>query len=119
MTVVNQVKDYLFESGIDIKDHELNRLYRMTEQAVLSYCNLSSLPKGLEPVALDMMITSIEAEQKGAGSLDDLNNQNLKSVSIGRVSYTYEDSESNSLKSVESIVHDYKSILNKYRRLNW
>lgn len=123
MSTLFEVKAYLYEAGIEYKDHELNRLYRSTVQAVLSYCNLTKLPKGLEPLVDEMIITTVENQhdKNQSQGFDDLDSKNIKSKSIGRVSYTYEnDKRLDSLSTnVDSIVHDYKRQLNKYRKLNW
>lgn len=123
MSTLFEVKAYLYEAGIEYKDHELNRLYRSTVQAILSYCNLRTLPKGLEPLVTDMMITAIEVNQDNdqTDGLDALGGKNIRSVSIGRVSYTYGDDKRTQALSnnVDAIIHDYKAQLNKYRKLNW
>ena len=82
-------------------------------ETIKNYCHTPSIPKGLSNTAYRM-------------AMDLYRNENIgdSSISIGQVSSITEGDTSTSFKSStaefkDHIMKDYKSQLNKYRKLVW
>lgn len=112
---VNKLKPLI---GIDIADIEqdtkLEFILLNIEEIIRNYCNLRSIPAGLENTAYRMAMDLFRNEQIG----NDTTDNQVAAIEEGdtKVSFTsspYNDSFSNSL------LKNYTSQLNRYRRMAW
>lgn len=85
------------------EDNLLSFLLESTEQKILNYCNLKELPIELEHVLVEMTARFYNSPDGVATSMR---------VGDTSVDYSTEKEEQN-------IIHDYKSQLNRFRRLSW
>jgi Phage QLRG family, putative DNA packaging. len=109
---VEKLKKLLGITGTD-QDPILEFIIDDVTETVKNYCNISSIPQGLLNTAYRM-------------AMDLYRNENIgdSSISIGQVSSITEGDTSTSFKSStaefkDHIMKDYKSQLNKFRKMVW
>lgn len=103
--------------GISKEDYSkemiLEFILEDVEEIVKNYCNVSVIPEGLNSTVLRMAIDmykneNLESEDIALGS--------ISSISEGDTSVSYRSSAS---EFKESLLKDYKSQLNRYRKIRW
>ena len=85
------------------EDELLTFILESTEQKILNYCNLKELPAELEHVLVEMTARFYNSPDGVAASMK-----------VGDTSVNY-----STAKDEQNIIHDYKSQLNRFRRLSW
>lgn len=80
---------------------------------VCDYCNIDTVPDGLETTVLSMCVDIYRTENYGNAE----EKSTVKSVSEGDVSVSYAPACSNNPST--EFLKDYKSQLNKYRKVAW
>lgn len=86
-------------------------------------CNIATIPKELEAMAVDMVCGEFLAEKKALGQLNEEQVEPIiKSISEGDTSYTYAEEESKDKllsKVLDTMRKGNESELLKYRRIVW
>ncbi|MHA6258350.1 phage head-tail connector protein [Sporosarcina sp. CAU 1771] len=101
----------------DTKDDELTAAIGEVGQAILNYCNREDIPIELKYVHANMVVDFIKGETRG---LDPEGNVAVKSIKEGDVTVDFSSvTLSVGEKSTESLIFDYSSQLNKFRKLRW
>lgn len=98
-----------------------------TEQYIKNFCNISEIPKELYYVAVDMAAGTLLKTKQGIGisTLEgiDLESDNIKSITEGDVSVTYNSDSSNSATARYNALLDKlcnrKDELIPFRKLRW
>lgn len=98
-----------------------------TEQYIKNFCNISDIPKELYYVAVDMAAgTLLKTKQSiGVDTLEgvDLDSDNIKSITEGDVSVTYNSDSSNSATARYNALLDKlcnrKDELIPFRKMRW
>lgn len=80
---------------------------------VCNYCNIDTVPDGLETTVLSMCVDIYRTENYGNAE----EKSTVKSVSEGDVSVSYATAYTNNPST--EFLKDYKSQLNKYRKVAW
>lgn len=79
---------------------------------VKNYCHIDEIPKELETTVLRMAIDIYRNEQTGSSSVP----QSVSSVQIGDTRTSFSTSVT---EFSESIMKDYRAVLNRYRRVEF
>ena len=95
-----RLKMLLGIEGTD-EDERLTFILESTEQKILNYCNIKSLPAELENVLVEMAAGYYNAPDGAPTSLQ-----------IGDTSVSYR-------KDDDSIIREYKAQLHRFRRVVW
>ena len=106
--------------GIEIADNTrdavLSFILEDTAQIILNYCNLRTLPKGLETTAYRMAMDIFRNENIGnaeyAGGA-------VSSIHEGDVSVSYNGSAYADSGYKDTVLKNYEAQLNNFRRLKW
>ena len=102
--------------GIDLGDETKNAILQFSIddaiEVVKEYCNEDNIPKGLYNTVLRMAIDLYRNESLGEESTLG----SISSISEGDTTVNYRSSAS---EFKDSILKDYKSQLNKFRKLRW
>lgn len=105
------------------KDQILNYLKETITQRVKNYCNLEEVPKELEFILVEM-ISAIYKNKYATENISSITPTvsvgAIKSETIGDYSVTYAtstDKTTSSNNTVDDVLNDYKSQLNKFRKL--
>ena len=79
--------------------------------------NVKSVPKGLEETVLFMVVDTYRSTQYGQEKVD----SEMKGMSEGDVSWSYQTASQIAIEKIKnpSLMEDYKSELNSYRKLRW
>ncbi|MEA4972926.1 MAG: hypothetical protein VB119_07055 [Candidatus Metalachnospira sp.] len=80
---------------------------------ICSYCNIDTVPDALETTLLSMCIDIYRTENYGSKE----EKSSVKSISEGEASVSYASAYSSNPSS--EFLKDYKSQLNKYRKVAW
>lgn len=103
--------------GISKEDYSkemiLEFILEDVEEIVKNYCNVSVIPEGLNSTVLRMTIDMYKNESLGS---EDIALGSISSISEGDTSVSYRSSAS---EFKESLLKDYKSQLNRYRKIRW
>lgn len=104
------------EAADNREDALLSFILEDVEQTIINYCNLKSLPKGLEITAYRMALDLYRNEnfgykEYGGGAVTSLHEGD---VSVGYNGSAYADS---SYK--DTVLKNYEAQLNNFRRLKW
>ncbi|VIG06979.1 phage protein [Clostridioides difficile] len=103
--------------GISKEDYSkemiLEFILEDVEEIVKNYCNISVIPKELNSTVLRMSIDMYKNESLGS---EDIALGSISSISEGDTSVSYRSSSS---EFKESLLKDYKSQLNRYRKIRW
>ncbi|MCC0752910.1 phage head-tail connector protein [Clostridioides sp. ZZV13-5731] len=111
---VERLKKLLgFSREDDSKDTILEFILEDVEEIVKNYCNISVIPEGLNSTILRMAIDMYKNESLGS---EDIALGSISSISEGDTSVSYRSSAS---EFKESLLKDYKSQLNRYRKIRW
>lgn len=111
---VERLKKLLgFSREDDSKDTVLEFILEDVEETVKNYCNISVIPKELNNTILRMAIDMYKNESLGS---EDIALGSISSISEGDTSVSYRSSAS---EFKESLLKDYKSQLNRYRKIRW
>lgn len=86
-----------------------------TKQYILNYCNLNELPKELETILIEMTCLRIRYNTNGVGA----GVKNIASVNDGSQSVSYALAGQRSFSSDDDLLNQYKTQLNRFRRLKW
>lgn len=97
---LEKLKMLLGIEGTD-EDERLTFILESTEQKILNYCNIKSLPAELENVLIEMSADYYNTSDGVASS-----------VQIGDTSIQYRRDE-------DSIIREYKAQLHRFRRVAW
>lgn len=96
-----------------LKDSLVQFVMEDVEEVIKNYCNITEIPEGLTQTSYRM-------------AMDLYKNENLgdEGIALGSISSISEGSTSTSFRSSasefkDSLLKDYKSQLNKYRKLVW
>lgn len=101
-----------------VDDDVLQFILDSVAVTICTYCNISKLPPELCPTAYRMAVDMYRMEQYGTGSTGA---GPVQSVKTGDTQVTYLDSSSGADYTVyvNSIIHNYAAMLNRYRKLRW
>lgn len=111
---LNKLKELL---GIDATDNSKNTLLQFALEdvgnIVKDHCNITEIPEGLSTTVIRMAMELYRNENLGD-----------EGIALGSVSSISEGSTSTSFRSSasefkDSLLKEYKSRLNKYRKLVW
>lgn len=112
---LNKLKKLLgIQTTDEGKDFVLQFILEDVESKVLDYCHLENLPVGLKSTCYRMAVEMYRNETLGQEEQEMV----VSSISEGDTSTSFKvkDQDKNYL---ESILKDYRSQLNKYRKLVW
>ncbi|EII6798261.1 phage head-tail connector protein [Clostridioides difficile] len=111
---VERLKKLLgFSREDDSKDTILEFILEDVEEMVKNYCNVPTIPEQLNSTILKMAIDMYKNESLGS---EDIALGSISSISEGDTSVSYRSSAS---EFKESLLKDYKSQLNRYRKIRW
>ncbi|EMJ5513613.1 phage head-tail connector protein [Clostridioides difficile] len=111
---VERLKKLLgFSREDDSKDTILEFILEDVEEMVKNYCNVPTIPEQLNNTILRMAIDMYKNESLGS---EDIALGSISSISEGDTSVSYRSSAS---EFKESLLKDYKSQLNRYRKIRW
>lgn len=111
---VERLKKLLgFSREDDSKDTILEFILEDVEEMIKNYCNVPTIPEQLNSTILRMAIDMYKNESLGS---EDIALGSISSISEGDTSVSYRSSAS---EFKESLLKDYKSQLNRYRKLRW
>ena len=111
---VERLKKLLgFSREDDSKDTILEFILEDVEEMVKNYCNVPTITEQLNSTILRMAIDMYKNESLGS---EDIALGSISSISEGDTSVSYRSSAS---EFKESLLKDYKSQLNRYRKLRW
>lgn len=99
----------------DEKDGLLKFVLDTVTDEVMNYCNIIEIPAGLERVIIRMAADMYRSEGYGQEAKD----PSVKSVSRGDQSTSFDTTAVGNLEAGKSIIDDYASQLNAYRKLRW
>lgn len=101
---------------LGIKDEEKDILVEFAlenaEETVKNYCHIEEIPKELDTTVLRMAVDIYRNEQLGSVNTP----QAVSSVKVGDTSTSFKTS---SAEFSESIMKNYKAVLNRYRRIQF
>lgn len=86
-----------------------------TKSYILNYCNLKELPEELVPILIEMTCLRIRYNNDGLGA----GIKNISSVNDGSQSVSYALAGQRSFSSDDDLLNQYKTQLNRFRRLKW
>jgi hypothetical protein len=98
---LKRLKMLLEIEGTD-EDELLTLILESTEQKILNYCNIKSLPAELETVLIEMSVDFYNASGGGVPA----------NLQVGDTSVQYRRDE-------DSIIREYKAQLHRFRRVVW
>ncbi|MDU1348275.1 phage head-tail connector protein [uncultured Clostridium sp.] len=114
MTQLEKLKRLL---GIELtdttKDFLLEFTLEDTEQIIKDYCNIKEIPIELNTTVLKMAIDSYRNENLGE---EESSLGSISSITEGDTTVSYRSAAS---EFKDTLIKDYKSQLNKYRKLVW
>ena len=112
---LNELKKYL---GIKIedtaKDTTLKFIISDVEETITNYCNIEKVPTGLLNTSYRMAVDLYRNENLGH---EETALGSVSSISVGDTSTSFKQSVDDNFK--DSILKNYKSQLNRYRKLVW
>lgn len=97
----------------DSKDFLLEFSLEDVEQIVKDYCHIKEIPKELNTTVLKMAIDMYRNENLGE---EENSLGSISSITEGDTSVSYRSAAS---EFKDTLIKDYKSQLNKYRKLVW
>lgn len=108
-------------------DAVLTYLININKSKILAYCNLTALPEALESVVVEIVAAQYKGQYASqpylAAQQTSPSTQQIKSETIGdyKVEYAASSSSSSSISASTSIsiLDDYKSILNQFRKVKF
>lgn len=112
----------------DITNLEIEVAINEVKQTILNYCNLEYMPKELDYTCANMVADLVRYNYISSGNSENSENTNadISSLKIGDTNIslgTPETAEGNIVKShvpnLDEIVLNYKSQLNKFRKMVW
>ena len=119
--------------GIDDCDYQL--AVEEAEQAILSYCNIDTVPLALKFTLANMaadvlkftLATTISEVENSSETIPDVDVSQISSITIGDVKLDLGGNKSNETYvatrahtlDLDSLTMNYKAQLNKYRRMTW
>lgn len=130
MIRVCDVVERLVSLGYDIKEGDQTSIVSETvraERYICNFCNIKKVPKELYAVAVDMAAGQFLKEKLATGAKTcegvDFENDNIKQITEGDVSITYNSDNSNSATAKYNALLD--SLCNRdsellaFRKLRW
>lgn len=116
--VLNKLKMLLGVTGED-KDMLLQFALDDTKAAILNYCNLTFIPKGLETIWLKMAIEFYGASDSGTGGINVGSNTSgqVSSIKEGDVTVQFAAGSSHSASTTDGIINSYIIQLNQFRKV--
>lgn len=110
---IGRLKELLGLSGEDTsRDTSLQFILDDVQETILNYCNLEEMPSGLINTAYRMAIDLYRYDAPGEAAAP----MRVSSISEGDTSTSF-GRVSDELEG--GILRDYKSQLNRYRKLRW
>lgn len=110
---IGRLKELLELSGEDTsRDTSLQFILDDVQETILNYCNLEEMPSGLINTAYRMAIDLYRYDAPGEAAAP----MRVSSISEGDTSTSF-GRVSDELEG--GILRDYKSQLNRYRKLRW
>lgn len=110
---IGRLKKLLGLSGEDTsRDTSLQFILDDVQETILNYCNLEEMPSGLTNTAYRMAIDLYRYDAPGEATAP----MRVSSISEGDTSTSF-SRVSDELEG--GILRDYKSQLNRYRKLRW
>lgn len=110
---IGRLKELLGLSGEDTsRDTSLQFILDDVQETILNYCNLEEIPSGLINTAYRMAIDLYRYDAPGEAAAP----MRVSSISEGDTSTSF-GRVSDELEG--GILRDYKSQLNRYRKLRW
>lgn len=110
---IGRLKELLGLSGEDTsRDVSLQFILDDVQETILNYCNLEEMPSGLTNTAYRMAIDLYRYDAPGEAAAP----MRVSSISEGDTSTSF-GRVSDELEG--GILRDYKSQLNRYRKLRW
>lgn len=97
----------------DEKEILLQFAYWNAIETVKNYCQVEEVPEGLDMTVLRMAADIYRNEQMGNAEIP----QAVTSVSVGDTSTNFKESKESGYS--QSLLKDYRKILNRYRRINF
>lgn len=95
----------------DTKDALIQFALDNAEETILNYCNIETVPEGLEKTQIRMAMDIYRNETLGTAA----SNGKVSSLSEGDTSISYGSQFDDTFK--ESILKQYNKVLNRYRRV--
>ncbi|MBE6070050.1 MAG: hypothetical protein E7211_20530 [Clostridium lundense] len=116
--VLNKLKMLLGVTGED-KDMLLQFALDDTKAAILNYCNLTFIPKGLETIWLKMTIEFYGASGSDTGGVNVGSNTSgqVSSIKEGDVTVQFATGSSHSASTTDGIINNYIIQLNQFRKV--
>lgn len=111
--VRSSIKNLLGSASPD--DEVIEYWLQSTADYILNYCNLKELPVELNGVLIEMTCLRIRYNTNGIGA----GVKNISSVSDGSQSVGYTLAGQRSFSSDDDLLNQYKTQLNRFRRLKW
>lgn len=99
------------------KDAVLAFALEGAEEIILNYCNLSTLPSGLQHTAYRMAMDLYRNENPGEDA--DGRSGPVSSVVEGNVTVSFSGNATSAQLYASSLCKQYEKTLNRYRRLRW
>lgn len=120
MTELEMIELVRTLSGNNEVDERVIAFYlNSTKNFILSYCNIESIPEGLEPTLIEMTVLRIRANVQGAEVKVGEGLKQVASITDGNQSISYQvgATSGKSFVSDEDLVSAYGNILGRYRRM--
>lgn len=104
---------------LGIKDESktalLSFLIEKASDIICNYCNIEKVPKGLETMLLDMCIKMYRVKNLG----QEESKMEVKSMTEGAVSVSFANAISENQNKAMDFLEDYRTQLNRYRKVGW
>lgn len=114
MTRVEKLKTLLGITTGD-KDFIVEFILAKASDMICNYCNIDTVPVGLENVMLNMAVDLYRAESLGQEQVEGA----VKSISEGDVTVSFSSASSVSENPGMAFLKDYTKQLDRYRRVGW
>lgn len=105
--------------GIEMADEDIQLAADEAEQVILNYCNITVVPDALRFTWANMAVDILKS--LNADATGEAVSGGPSSVSMGDTSLSFSSSGSNSghVVDLDALINDYKSQLQKFRRIKW
>ena len=105
--------------GIEMADEDIQLAADEAEQVILNYCNITVVPDALRFTWANMAVDILKS--LNADATGEAVSGGPSSVSMGDTSLSFSSSGSNSghMVDLDALINDYKSQLQKFRRVKW
>lgn len=117
MIDIEQLRERLSDIGFDAAESErgiLEECIKRSEQTIMNYCNLESVPDQLQYTALDMAAGEYLMSLKCSGE----ETRDVHSVSEGDISVTFEGTDKTE-KLIDELLSGCREDMASFRRIKW